>query len=79
MRPLSDRDPLYRGHGIAAEITAREVWLNFRFPFSLRLVEDLLAARGIMVYRQTGRLCPAFSHEIRRRSALMPESEIQQF
>jgi hypothetical protein len=32
------------------------VWLYFRFPLSLRMVEDLPAARGIIVSHRTVRL-----------------------
>ena len=32
-----------------AEIISHAVWLYFRFPLGLRLVEELLAARGILV------------------------------
>jgi putative transposase len=68
------RDPLYRRHRFPAEIIAHAVWLYFRFPLSLRMVEDLLAARGIIVTHQTirtwaekfGRHC---ANEIKRRSA----------
>ncbi len=46
-------DPLYRRHRFPVEIIAHAVWLYFRFPLSLRMVEDLLAARGIIVSHQT--------------------------
>ncbi|AXA44135.1 DDE domain family protein (plasmid) [Rhizobium leguminosarum] len=38
------RDPLYRRHRFPAEVIAHAVWLYFRFPLSLRMVEDMLAA-----------------------------------
>ncbi|MDB6179739.1 IS6 family transposase, partial [Paracoccus sp. Z330] len=49
------------------------VWLYFRFPLSLRMVEDLLAERGIIVSHQTVRAWAdkfgqEFSKKIRRRS-----------
>lgn len=71
---ITDRDPLYRRHRFPAEIIAHAVWLYFRFPLSLRMVEDLLAARGIAVSHQTVRLWAekfgrAFANEIRRRSS----------
>lgn len=71
---MTDRDPLYRRHRFPAEIIAHAVWLYFRFPLSLRMVEDMLAARGIIVSHQTVRLWAekfgrAFASEIRRRSA----------
>lgn len=46
---MTDREPLYRRHRYPAEIIAHAVWLYFRFPLSLRMVEDMLAARGIIV------------------------------
>ncbi|OJF98202.1 hypothetical protein AX760_13310 [Pararhizobium antarcticum] len=49
------RDHPYRRHRFPAEVTAHAVWLSFRFPLSLRMVEDLLAARGIMVSHQPTR------------------------
>ncbi len=71
---MPHRDPLYLRHRFAAEIIAQAVWLYFRFPLSLRIVEDLLAACGIIVSHQTiwqwaetfGR---TFANEIRRRSS----------
>lgn len=71
---LNFRDPLYRRHRFPAEVIARAVWLYFRLPLSLRMVEDMLAARGIIVTRQTIRLWAGkfgrhFANDIRRRSA----------
>jgi len=40
---------IYRGYRFPAEVIEQAVWLYFRFPLSLRMVEDLLAARGIVV------------------------------
>jgi putative transposase len=34
------RDPIYAGHRYPAEIISYGVWLHFRFPLSLRMVED---------------------------------------
>src|SRR5436309_3333684 len=66
--------PSYAGHRFPAEIIAHAVWLYFRFPLSLRMVEDMLAARGIIVSHQTIRSWAEkfgrhFAREIRRRSA----------
>lgn len=66
----STRDPLYRRHRFPAEVIAHAVWLYFRFPLSLRMVEDLLAARTIIVSHQTVRLWAEkfgrhFAHDIR--------------
>jgi putative transposase len=43
------RDPLYLPHRFPAEVIAHAVWLYLRFPLSLRMVEDLLAERGVIV------------------------------
>ena len=36
-------------------IISRAIWLHFRFPLSLRMVEEMLAARGIVVSHETVR------------------------
>ncbi len=71
---MTNRDPLYRRHRFPAEIIAQAVWLYFGFPLNLRMEEDILAARGIMVTHQTVQLWAekigrAFANEIRRRSS----------
>jgi putative transposase len=71
---MTDRVPLYRRHRFPADVIAQAVWLYFRFPLSLRMVEDLLAARRIIVSHQTVRLWAeqfgrTFANEIRRRSS----------
>jgi putative transposase len=63
---------LYRGHRFPAEVISHAVWLYFRFPLSLRMVEDLLAARGIIVSHETVRRRAEkfgrdFAKKIRRR------------
>jgi hypothetical protein len=45
----------YSGYGFPAEITGHAVWLYFRFPLGLRMVEELFAARGIIVSHETVR------------------------
>ncbi|OYR30963.1 IS6 family transposase [Brucella pseudogrignonensis] len=47
------RASLYRRHRYPAEIIAEAVWLYFRFPLSFRMVEDMLAYRGIFVTHKT--------------------------
>ena len=37
--------PGYAGYRFPAEIISHAVWLYFRFPLSLRMVDELLAAR----------------------------------
>ena len=41
--------PSDAGYRFRAEIISHAVWLYFRFPLSLRMVDDLLAARSIIV------------------------------
>ena len=47
--------PSYAGYRFPAEIISHAVWLYFRFPLSLRMVDELLAARGIVVSHETVR------------------------
>ena len=47
---------MYSRHRYSPEIIAHAVWLYYRFPLSLRMVEDLLAERGIIVSHQTIRI-----------------------
>ena len=46
--------PSYAGYRFPAEVISHAVWLYFRFPLSLRMVEELLAAHGIIVSYETG-------------------------
>src|ERR1700726_4942696 len=67
------RDPIYAGHRYPAEIISYAVWLYFRFPLSLRMVEEMLAARGISVTHETIRqwglkFGREFATRIRRRA-----------
>ena len=62
----------YAGYRFPGEIISHAVWLYFRFPLSLRMVDEMLAARGIVVshetVRQWGRkFGQAFANQIRRR------------
>src|SRR3954462_6399825 len=64
--------PSYAGHRFPPEVISHAVWLYFRFPLALRVVEELLAARGITVSHETIRqwglkFGQAFATEIRRR------------
>ena len=51
--PTHIATPRYKRHRFAIEIITHAVWLYFRFPLSLRHVEDLLAEHGIEVSFQT--------------------------
>ena len=62
----------YAGYRFPAEIIGHAVWLYFRFPLGLRMVEELLAARGITVSHETVRqwarkFGQQFANRIRRR------------
>jgi putative transposase len=62
----------YAGYRFPAEIIGHVVWLYFRFPLGLRMVEELLAARGIIVSHETVRqwrrkFGQYFANHIRRR------------
>jgi putative transposase len=53
MEPI--RASRYARHRFPAEVISYAVWLYFRFPLSLRMVEEMLAARGIEVSYETVR------------------------
>ena len=62
----------YAGYRFPPEIISHAVWLYFRFPLSLRMVEEMLAARGIIVSHETVRQWALkfgqdFANQIRRR------------
>src|SRR5918995_4568069 len=67
----STRHPRYARHRFPAEVISHAIWLYFRFPLSLRMVEEMLAARGILVSHETVRqwalkFGQAFANRIRR-------------
>lgn len=43
----------YKNHRFPPQIIAHAVWLYFRFPLSVRLVEEVLLERGIVVSYET--------------------------
>src|SRR3954462_15529925 len=62
----------YAGYRFPGEVISHAVWLDFRFPLSLRMVEEMLAARGIEVSHETVRqwglkFGQAFANQIRRK------------
>jgi putative transposase len=67
----------YAGYRFPAEVISHAVWLYFRFPLSFRMVEEMLAARGITVSHETvrqwarkfgqGKFGQDFANQIRRR------------
>ena len=70
---ISFATPRFKRHRFPAEIIAHAVWLYYRFPLSLRHVEDLLAEGGIDVSFQTvsewaAKFGAEFAASLRRRS-----------
>jgi transposase-like protein len=62
----------YKRHRFPPQIIAHTVWLYFRFPLSLRLVEELLLERGIVVSYETIRrwgkkFGPDYARRLRRK------------
>jgi putative transposase len=62
----------YAGHRFPPELISYTVWLYYRFPLSLRMVEEMLAFRGIEVSHETIRqwalkFGQEFANIIRRR------------
>ncbi|ERP96377.1 hypothetical protein Q669_28825 [Labrenzia sp. C1B10] len=60
----------YKRHRFPPEIIARAVWLYFRFPLSLRMIEEMLLERGISVSYETIRrwgkkFGPAYARRLR--------------
>jgi len=58
----------YKRHRFPPEIIGYAIWLYFRFPLSLRLVEEMLFERGILVsYETVRRWALKFGQEFARR------------
>ncbi len=49
----SSTKSFYAGHRFPPELISYTVWLYYRFPLSLRMVEEMLAFRGIEVSHET--------------------------
>jgi putative transposase len=65
---------LYKGHRFPVEIISHCVWLYHRFPLSLREVEEMMLARGVLVTYETihqwsRKFGQAFANGLRRRRA----------
>src|SRR3954454_3031234 len=63
----------YKRHRFPPEIIAHAVWLYFRFPLSLRLVEEMLLERGIVVsyetiHRWALKFGPAYARRLKRKT-----------
>jgi putative transposase len=65
---MSAPNNLYKGHRFPPEIIQHAVWLYYRFNLSHRDIEDLLAARRIVVSYESVRLwCNKFGPKYARR------------
>jgi putative transposase len=63
---------LYKGHRYPVEIISHCVWLYHRFPLSLREIEEMMMARGVLVtYETIHQWCrkfgQTFANQLRRR------------
>jgi putative transposase len=63
----------YKRHRSPPEIIAHAIWLYFRFPLSLRLVEEMLLERGVLVSYETARrwarkFGPDYARRLRRKT-----------
>jgi putative transposase len=63
---------LYKGHWYPVEVISHCVWLYHRFPLSLREVEEMMMARGVIVSYETIRgwsrkFGQAYANGLRRR------------
>jgi putative transposase len=63
----------YKRHRFPPKIIAHAVWLYFRFPLSLRLVEEMLLERGIVVSYETVRRWvlrfePGYARRLKRKA-----------
>jgi putative transposase len=62
----------YKNHRFPPQVIAHAVWLYYRFPLSLRLVEEMLLERGIVVSYETIRrwgrkFGPSYARQLRRK------------
>src|SRR5919112_604449 len=69
---MTPTKPPYAGYRFPPEVIGHAIWLYFRFPLSLRMVDEMLAARGILVSHETVRqwalkVGQTFANQIRRR------------
>jgi hypothetical protein len=55
---LASRQAALCRHRFPAEVISQAIWLYFRFPLGMRMVEEVLAARGVIVSHETVRGCP---------------------
>jgi putative transposase len=66
--PVTDNPLSYAGYRFPPDVISYAVWLYYRCPLSLRMVEELLAARGIeLTYETVRRWSVKFGLGIARR------------
>lgn len=70
---MSQSPANYKRHRFPPSVIAHAVWLYFRFPLSLRLVEEMLLERGIVVSYETIRFWakkfgPDYAGRLRRKA-----------
>src|SRR5258708_28970124 len=66
--PVTDNPLSYAGYRFPPDVISYAVWLYYRFPLSLRMVEELLGARGIeLTYETVRRWAVKFGLGIARR------------
>jgi len=70
---MIDQPVSYKRYRFPPQIIAHAVWLYFRFPLSLRLVEEMLAERGIVLSHETIRrwamkFGPDFARRLKRKA-----------
>lgn len=63
----------YKRHRFPSSVISHAVWLYFRFPLSLRLVEEMLLERGVIVSYETIRCWakkfgPDYARRLRRKA-----------
>src|SRR4028118_1472168 len=69
---INPATPTYKRHRFPVEIIAHTIWLYFRFSLSFRDVEELMAARGVIlsyetIRRWTLKFGQQYANELRRR------------
>ena len=62
-----ESEVFYHRHRFPRDVIVLAVWLYYRYPLSLRMVEEMLASRGIAVtYEIVRRWASKFGHAIAR-------------
>ena len=72
MNRIRQPPSLLTGHSFQADVISQAVWLYFRFPLGLHMVEEMLAACGTVVSHRTIRqwalkFGQEFANRVRRR------------